>query len=323
MMQRIDWSSSNVFSAQVRIVCLCGAARFRSTFEELEGQLTRAGCVVISITTGPGQPHADDPAAPTETGDAGDQLSRHKIELCDAFVVLNMHGFIDEATRRHIRQAQKAGKPIQFVESLGSDRRWPVQAGPPAAWRHPGDLPERVPEGTVLDLTRPFRVHAGAVMLYGADETRPAFTLISDHVWPGVQWVPEVWYAEAASHTQIAAFHADEGALKPVGELIRWAVATSGQIWERILWGLLLVGSVATQEELSAIIGCRRESVTTAMRDFRAQALIEKHDGRIRLTAKGVVHAAQLSALGDDEQLDLALPDPAELPGPVDPNDWN
>jgi DNA-binding transcriptional MocR family regulator len=63
----------------------------------------------------------------------------------------------------------------------------------------------------------------------------------------------------------------------------------------------LTVGSVSTQDELSAIIGCRRESVTSAMRDLREQGLIEKVDGRIRLTERGVVCAANLCAFEEDD----------------------
>ncbi|PNY79653.1 helix-turn-helix domain-containing protein [Deinococcus koreensis] len=310
-MQRTDWSGPKLDLPGSRIVCLCGAERFRPAFTALDERLTHSGCVVVTIANPTGTPAGSGaPEHPQAQADL------HKIEWCDEFVVLNAHGYIDELTRQHIRHAQKLGKPIRFVDPMGGQIRpshTEALARCGARAFRPAEVVTVVGEGTVMDLTAPFKVKAGAVLLYGPDETRPACTLVSEHVWPGVKWVPEVWYAEAASNTRVVQYQADPAALQPIGELIRWSIATSGQIWERMLWGLLLVDSVATQEELSAIIGCRRESVTTAMRDFRAQELIEKVDGRIRLTAKGLVYAAQLGALDDGDTTsglgDLPEPD--------------
>ena len=298
-MQRTDWSGPGLNLHGSRIVCLCGAERFRATFTSLDEWLTQSGCVVVTIASPACEGCPQDPAGAHARADL------HKIEWCDEFVVLNANGYIDEHTRQHIRQAQRLGKPIRFVDPMGGKVRpshGELLARSGAQPFQPAEVITVIGEGTVMDLTKPFKVRAGAVLLYGPDETRPACTLVSEHVWPGVQWVPAVWYAEAASNTQVVQYQAEPAALQPIGELIRWAIATSGQIWERMLWGLLLVDSVATQEELSAIIGCRRESVTTAMRDFRAQELIEKVGGRIRLSAKGLVYAAQLGSLdyGED-----------------------
>ena len=303
-MQRTDCSGPRQVRPGTRIVCLCGTERFRAAFAALDERLTHSGCVVVTIAN-PGRENCGQ--SPADLAHARADL--HKIEWCDEFVVLNANGYIDELTRQHIRHAQKLGKPIRFVDPLGGRVRPSRSDLLPCAGSRPfvpAEVVTVVGEGTVMDLGAPFKVRAGAVLLYGPDETRPACTLVSEHVWPGMQWVPEVWYAEAASNTQVVQYHAEPAALKPIGELIRWAIATSGQIWERMLWGLMLVDSVATQEELSAIIGCRRESVTTAMRDFRTQELIEKVGGRIRLTAKGLVYAAQLGSLdGGDDVADL------------------
>ncbi|WP_102127590.1 helix-turn-helix domain-containing protein [Deinococcus planocerae] len=323
-MRHSDWSGLHLTLPSPRVVCLCGAERFRAAFAALDRRLTDQGCVVVTIAN---PARACDGQDPAELPHARADL--HKIEWCDEFVVLNVHGYIDELTRQHLRHAQRLGKRVRFVDPLGGQRRperpdLPGQDAPRRAASPvftPAEGITVVGEGTVMDLTAPFKVRGGAVLLYGPDETRPACTLVSEHVWPGVQWVPEVWYAEAASHTQVVRYSAEPAALQPIGELIRWAIATSGQIWERMLWGLLLVDSVATQEELSAIIGCRRESVTTAMRDFRARELIEKVDGRIRLTAKGLVYAAQLGALeGADAGADLGEAELGSLAALVDPD---
>jgi hypothetical protein len=298
-----------------KVVCLCGSNRFPQAFEAASYWLTLEGHVVVSIVNAPRE---DGVQVSSWGADALEDVDRQKIDHSDELIVLNVDGYMDEATRQQLVYAQRAGVTVSFLEP----QRWnaPVRGA-----RHtPGN---RAPtlvrgademmleEGAVLDLTEPFLVTSGAVLLYGPDETRPAFTLVANHVWPGVRWVSEVWYAEAATNTAVRPFDAPEAALQPLGELIRWAVGTSGQISERMLWALLTVGSVSTQDELSAIIGCRRESVTSAMRDLREQGLIEKADGRIRLTERGVVCAANLCAFDDDTDsaADLELEDCSDL----------
>ena len=282
------------------VLCLCGSSRFSEAFEAANHWLTLEGHIVISIVNSPREDLelSVDPLK---------DIERRKIGHCDELIVMNVNGYIDEATRRQIVYAQRAGLPVNFLEP----ERWnaPVRGVRHApnnavALEVSGDEVMPLTEGTVLDLTQPFLVVSGAVLLYGPDETRPAFTLVSNHVWPGVRWVSEVWYAEAATNTAVCAFKGDEAALQPLGELIRWAVGLSGQISERMLWALLNVGSVSTQDELSAIIGCRRESVTSAMRDLKEQGLIEKVNGRIRLTERGVVCATNICAF-DESDLDL------------------
>lgn len=286
-------------TTQPRLVCVCGSARFRRAFEEVNRRLTGEGCIVVTIE------HEADDAQHDLT-----EVDVRKITMCDELFVLNVNGYIDERTRHGICLAQRHGRALRFLEELDwAKAPTRVRASTIPGWVVPDDA-QSVEEGTVLDLRAPFRVVRGAVLLYGPDETRAACTLVADHVWPGIEWVPEVWYAEAASHTVIARFDTkDPVLLRPIGELLRWAVGTSGQVWERMLWGLFVVGSVATQEELSSIIGCRRESVTAAMREFRAESLIEKRDGRLRLTAKGLAVAAKLCTL---EREDNSAP-PAPL----------
>ncbi len=283
------------------IVCLCGSSRFPEAFEAASHWLTLEGHVVVSIVNAP----QDDAGA--AGGNGLDELEQQKIDHSDELIVLNVNGYMDEVTRRQLVYAQRAGLAVRFLEPerwnapIRGVRHAPANRAPQAI-NAESDL--MLEEGTVLDLTEPFLVTSGAVLLYGPDATRPAFTLVSNHVWPGVRWVSEVWYAEAATNTAVRAFQADDAALQPLGELIRWAVGTSGQISERMLWALLTVGSVSTQDELSAIIGCRRESVTSAMRELREQRLIEKQAGRIRLTERGMVCAANLCAFDDDDSFD-------------------
>jgi Crp-like helix-turn-helix domain len=267
-----------------KVICVCAPERHKAAIAGVCEDLGRAGCVAISI----------DSAAL----ECVDVANHKKLALCDELFVINLNGYLDEHTRTIVVAAQHMGKSVKFIESL--DLNELNQAPVRVSHKIPEDT-QSIEKSLVIDLSKPFQVTSGAVMLYGPNETRPAFTLISDHIWPGIAHVPEVWYAQAASNTQIVDYTGDAKLLKPLGEVIRWAVATSGQISERMLWALLVLGSVETQEELSAIVGCRRESVTAAMRKLRQLKYIEKSQGRIRLTSLGICCATKLSSFERDE----------------------
>jgi len=45
-----------------------------------------------------------------------DVLHKHKIDLADEVLVLNVGGYIGESTRSEIEYAKAAGKPIRYME---------------------------------------------------------------------------------------------------------------------------------------------------------------------------------------------------------------
>jgi hypothetical protein len=267
------------------IVCLVSSVGSRMQLEIARTWLTLQGYVVIDIE------------CPNHRLDRLDALSQSKLEMSSEIIVLNSDGCINELMRVIIRNAQRLSITVRFY----AREHFQIQASLPTSDRlfnaqglNTQPNQEVCESGNVISLDAPFVVKSGAVMLFGPDATRPAFTLVADHVWPGIQFVPEVWYAESISNTVIEPVEANNLTLQSVGHVIRWAVTTSGQVMERLLCALQVLGSVHTQEEVSGVIGCRRESVTAAMRDLKAGGLVEKANGRIRLTAKGIVAALHI-----------------------------
>ncbi|GAB2456017.1 hypothetical protein [Xylanimonas ulmi] len=95
------------------IVCLCGSTRFAEEFRAVNLALTLAGVIVVA----PGVfAHAGDQVT-DEQKSALDALHLAKIDLADRVVVVNPGGYLGESTRREIRYARQAGKPVEFTEA--------------------------------------------------------------------------------------------------------------------------------------------------------------------------------------------------------------
>ena len=45
-----------------------------------------------------------------------DELHLRKIDLCDEVLVINVDGYVGESTKNEIEYAEKAGKPIEYLE---------------------------------------------------------------------------------------------------------------------------------------------------------------------------------------------------------------
>jgi hypothetical protein len=228
-------------------------------------------------------------ACPRETarGDL-DPLAAAKLGLCSDIYAVNVGGYLGDGLRAVVRAATMARKPVHFHHAAtlaGLGRR--SESGTPR---------EPLRTGTCVDLSHPFVVRQGAVLLYGAHDERAAHSLIGGHIWPGLRHVPEVWFAESLAGTVVEALADENTGLQGVGQLLGWAMRLNGSVLERTLTALGALGSANTQEELAAIVGCRRESVSTALRDLGRRGLVERRGGSVRLTATGVVELARRSA---------------------------
>ncbi|MFT3889081.1 MAG: tetratricopeptide repeat protein [Arachnia sp.] len=97
----------------LRVVCLCGSARFRDDMADANQQLTLAGVTVLAPAV---FPHGGD--AITEEQKANlDALHLRKIDLADAVLVIDPGGYIGESTTREITHAHAAGKPVFRLSS--------------------------------------------------------------------------------------------------------------------------------------------------------------------------------------------------------------
>ena|SRR5450755_1630890 len=101
------------------IVCLCGSTRFMEAFQEANLCETLVGNIVLSIgcDTKSDQDLGLGPVNKT----ALDLLHLFKIDLANEILVLNVGGYIGESTRREIEYAQKLGKRVRWLESVGEE----------------------------------------------------------------------------------------------------------------------------------------------------------------------------------------------------------
>lgn len=105
------------------IVCLCGSTRFMETFFDEGWRLTLEGKIVLSVGVwrkGPAD-HAGEWIS-EEVKHRLDELHKRKIDLADEVLILNVGGYIGESTRSEIEYAKQQGKPISYLEQMGTPR---------------------------------------------------------------------------------------------------------------------------------------------------------------------------------------------------------
>jgi len=99
-----------------KIVCLCGSGRFKQAFDEAEFNETLSGKIVLTIGC-----NTHDVARSQELQQYKpmlDALHKHKIDLCDEVLVLNVDGYIGESTRSEIEYAEAHGKLVRYLEPV-------------------------------------------------------------------------------------------------------------------------------------------------------------------------------------------------------------
>jgi len=99
-----------------KIICLCGSTRFYEAFRKANLEETLAERIVLSIGC---DFKSDDNLGLTSLDKARmDELHKHKIDLADEVLILNVGGYIGESTRSELEYARKRGKRIRFLEKV-------------------------------------------------------------------------------------------------------------------------------------------------------------------------------------------------------------
>lgn len=98
----------------MKVVTICGSMRFAVQMQEIARELeaTLRYCVVQCVYN---------PKKRKETWDENNNLTEahfKKIDICDAIYVMNIGGYIGEATRQEIEYAKKLGKEIIYHEEV-------------------------------------------------------------------------------------------------------------------------------------------------------------------------------------------------------------
>jgi hypothetical protein len=113
-----DGGPEEAVPSRPRIVVLCGSTRFPGEFAAANYRETIAGRVVLTVGV---YPHAQETHGHGEGGDvdaatkiALDDLHKHKIDLADEVLVLDVDGYIGDSTRSEIDYAVRHGKPVRY-----------------------------------------------------------------------------------------------------------------------------------------------------------------------------------------------------------------
>jgi hypothetical protein len=102
-----------------KIVCLCGSVKFEEAFRVANRTETLAGNIVLSIgcnmkTDTYFNNYVEQ--GKDEIKVKLDELHKHKIDLADEVLVLNVGGYIGESTRSEINYAIDHSKVIRYLE---------------------------------------------------------------------------------------------------------------------------------------------------------------------------------------------------------------
>lgn len=108
------------------VVCLCGSARFWAQFQKSYIEETLAGRIVLSVAATPGGDEAlfglCSPTEREQTLTMLETLHRHKIDLADEVLILNVDGYVGPSTERELAYAEQQGKRIRFLENRHAGR---------------------------------------------------------------------------------------------------------------------------------------------------------------------------------------------------------
>ena len=100
--------------AAPQIVTLCGSTRFREEFHRINGELTRAGVIVLA----PGVFGHFGEVVTEDDKVRLDALHFDKIRIAHKVFIVNKGGYIGDSTRREIAYAEKHGKPVEYLEAI-------------------------------------------------------------------------------------------------------------------------------------------------------------------------------------------------------------
>lgn len=95
------------------IVTLCGSTRFKQAFIDANFNETMAGNIVLTVG---GFDHADSVEVTESQRQMLATLHKHKIDMSDEILVINVGGYIGDSTQSEILYAQERGKNVRYLE---------------------------------------------------------------------------------------------------------------------------------------------------------------------------------------------------------------
>jgi hypothetical protein len=96
-----------------KVICLCGSTRFKKEFEKVTMEESLNGNIILSVGC---FDHNDKLILGDKQKKELEILHRHKIDLADEIFIVNVKGYIGEATKDEIEYAKSIGKNIRYLE---------------------------------------------------------------------------------------------------------------------------------------------------------------------------------------------------------------
>lgn len=98
------------------VITLCGSTKFKDEFIYQAKRLTLEGNIVLNLSI---FGHSEDVEVwKDNTKEMLDDMHLRKIDICDKIFVVNVGGYIGEATRKEIDYAVKNNKEVIYLEPL-------------------------------------------------------------------------------------------------------------------------------------------------------------------------------------------------------------
>lgn len=101
--------------SKYKVITLCGSTRFMDIFHKVEHDLTLKGYIVLSVEV---FEKITGEEISKEQIDLLNDIHRKKIDISDAIFVIDMHGYIGEATKSEIEYAESLGKEVFYFSKL-------------------------------------------------------------------------------------------------------------------------------------------------------------------------------------------------------------
>jgi hypothetical protein len=112
-----------------KIICICGSTRFTIQMLKEKWELERRGVIVLDWAYNPlgftsewvelNHNQADEEGI----RELLDYTHKHKIDLADEVLIINVNGYIGNGTKSEIKYARSTNKPVLFLEPLSIEQK--------------------------------------------------------------------------------------------------------------------------------------------------------------------------------------------------------
>ncbi|MFK4566703.1 hypothetical protein [Enterococcus sp. UD-01] len=115
---KIEYTNYGEDVSKIKVITLCGSAKFMKEFKEVEANLSLKGIAVLSPIF---FEQSKTSKITKEVAQLLGNMHFRKIELADEIFVMDVGGYIGESTRKEIAFAKSNNKNIRYYSAFISD----------------------------------------------------------------------------------------------------------------------------------------------------------------------------------------------------------